>query len=86
MLVTHGTKLQIAYFDQLRQTLDLEKTVLDNVAEGSDYVEINGKKRHIMSYLSDFLFTPQRALTPVKALSGGECNRLLLARLFSQPS
>lgn len=84
--VTQGTKLQIAYFDQLRQALDLEKTVVDNVVQGSDTLEINGKKRHIMSYLSDFLFTPQRALTPVKALSGGECNRLLLARLFSQPA
>lgn len=84
--VKHGTKLQIAYFDQLRQSLDLEKTVFDNVAHGSDYVEINGKKRHMMSYLNDFLFTPQRVMSPVKALSGGECNRLVLARLFSQPS
>lgn len=85
-VVTHGTKLQIAYFDQLRQSLDMEKTVFDNVAQGSDYVEINGKKRHMMSYLNDFLFTPQRVMSPVKALSGGECNRLVLARLFSQPS
>ncbi len=84
--VKHGTKLQIAYFDQLRQSLDLEKTVFDNVAHGSDYVEINGKKRHMMSYLNDFLFAPQRVMSPVKALSGGECNRLVLARLFSQPS
>ncbi len=84
--VTHGTKLQIAYFDQLRQALDLEKTVLDNVAEGNETIDVNGQKRHIISYLGDFLFTPQRALTPVKALSGGECNRLLLARLFSHPS
>ncbi len=84
--VTHGTKLQIAYFDQLRQALDLEKSVLDNVAQGRETIEVNGKKRHIISYLSDFLFTPQRALTPVKALSGGECNRLVLARLFSQPA
>jgi ATP-binding cassette subfamily F protein uup len=84
--VIHGTQLNIAYFDQLREALDLEKTVIDNVAEGNDTIEINGKQRHIMSYLGDFLFTPARALTPVKALSGGECNRLLLARLFSRPS
>lgn len=84
--VNHGTKLEIAYFDQLRATLDLEKTVADNVSHGSDTIEINGSKRHIIGYLSDFLFTPQRALTPVKALSGGECNRLLLARLFSKAS
>lgn len=82
--VTIGTKLEIAYFDQLRAKLDLEKTVADNVMEGSDIIEINGQKRHIISYLSDFLFTSQRALTKVKALSGGECNRLLLARLFSR--
>ncbi len=81
-----GTKLEIAYFDQLRQSLDLEKTVIDNVSQGTDTIEINGKKRHIISYLNDFLFTPQRALTPTKSLSGGECNRLLLARLFSQPA
>lgn len=81
-----GTNLAIAYFDQLRQSLDFEKTVKDNIIEGCDTIEINGQKKHIMSYLSDFLFTPLRALTPVKALSGGECNRLLLARLFSQPS
>lgn len=84
--VTLGTKLHVAYFDQLRQTLDPEKSVVDNVAQGSDIIEINGSKRHVMSYLSDFLFTPERARTPVKALSGGECNRLLLARLFSQPA
>lgn len=84
--VTQGTNLQIAYFDQLRQTLQPDKTVLDNVAEGREAIEINGRRQHIISYLGDFLFTPQRALTPVKALSGGECNRLLLARLFSQPA
>lgn len=81
-----GTKLEIAYFDQMRAVLDLEKTVAENVVEGSDYIELNGQKRHIIGYLQDFLFTPQRARTPVKALSGGECNRLLLARLFSVPS
>jgi len=84
--VTQGTKLQIAYFDQLRQTLDMDKTVAENVVQGSDMIEIEGSKRHIISYLGDFLFTPQRARTPVKALSGGECNRLLLAKLFSQPA
>lgn len=80
--VVQGTKLEIGYFDQLRAALDPEKTVAENVVEGSDTIEINGVKRHIISYLGDFLFTPQRVLTPVKALSGGECNRLLLARLF----
>ena len=84
--ITLGTKLQIAYFDQLRQALDLEKTVIENVVQGSDTIEVNGSRRHIISYLGDFLFTPQRAMTPVKSLSGGECNRLLLARLFSQPA
>lgn len=84
--VRQGTNLQVAYFDQLRAALDLEKTVIDNVRLGSDTIEIDGKKRHVISYLSDFLFTPQRAMTQVKALSGGECNRLLLARLFSQPA
>lgn len=84
--VHQGTKLKVAYFDQLRQALNLEKTVIENVGEGSDTIEINGQKKHIISYLNDFLFTPQRAMTPVKALSGGECNRLLLARLFSLPS
>lgn len=83
--VTLGTKLQIAYSDQLRQTLNYEKSVMDNVAEGRQTVEINGEQKHVISYLQDFLFSPQRAMTPVKALSGGECNRLLLARLFSQP-
>lgn len=83
--VTLGTKLQIAYSDQLRQRLDYDKSVMDNVAEGRQTIEINGEKKHIISYLQDFLFAPQRAMTPVKALSGGECNRLLLARLFSQP-
>lgn len=84
--VTQGTRLQIAYFDQLRQTLDLNKTVLENVAQGHEMLEINGRRVHIISYLKDFLFTPERAMTPVKALSGGECNRLLLARLFSLPA
>lgn len=85
-VVTQGTKLQVAYFDQLRVALSPEKTVMDNVIEGRDTIEINGRSLHVISYLSDFLFTPQRAMTPVKALSGGECNRLLLAKLFSQPA
>jgi ATP-binding cassette subfamily F protein uup len=81
-----GTKLEVAYFDQRREALDPEKSVAENVSLGKDSIEINGKTRHIISYLSDFLFTPARALTPVKALSGGECNRLVLARLFSRPT
>ncbi len=81
-----GTKLQVAYFDQLRAQLDLERSVIDNVAGGRESIDLNGKSRHIISYLSDFLFTPQRARSPVKSLSGGERNRLLLARLFSQPA
>lgn len=84
--VKQGTKLQVAYFDQLRSALDLEATVVDNVAQGREIIEINGKKQHIIGYLNDFLFSPKRALTPVKALSGGECNRLVLAKLFSQPA
>lgn len=79
-----GTKLEIAYFDQMRATLDLEKTVAENVGQGSDMIEVDGIKRHIIGYLNEFLFTPQRSLTPVKMLSGGECNRLLLACLFSR--
>lgn len=79
-------QLAIAYFDQLRQQLDPEQTVAEAVSPGSDMILINGKQKHIISYLQDFLFTPERAKTPIKALSGGECNRLLLARLFSQPA
>ncbi|MBV0931952.1 ATP-binding cassette domain-containing protein [Marinobacterium weihaiense] len=81
-----GTKLEVAYFDQLRGQLDPEKSVIDNVSGGRESVEINGQSKHIIGYLQDFLFSPERARTPVKALSGGECNRLLLARLFSQPA
>ena len=76
----------MAYFDQLRNALDLEKTVKDNVSEGSDFVDVNGGRRHIYSYLQDFLFSPERARTPVKALSGGERNRILLAKLLLKPS
>ena len=81
-----GTNLQVAYFDQLRAQLDLDKSVADTVSNGSDYVEVNGEKRHISSYLGDFLFSAKRASTPVRALSGGERNRLLLARLFARPA
>lgn len=84
--VRHGTKLEIAYFDQLREQLDPEQTVLDSVAGGRETIEINGQRRHIISYLGDFLFTAQRARSPVKSLSGGERNRLLLARLFTKPA
>jgi len=84
--VEQGTRLEIAYFDQLRDQLDPEMTVADTVADGNDFVEIAGNKRHVMSYLGDFLFAPARARSPVKSLSGGEKNRLLLARLFTKPS
>ena len=81
-----GTKLEVAYFDQYREQLDPERTVMDNLAEGKQEVEVNGRSRHVLGYLQDFLFEPKRARTPVKALSGGEKNRLLLARLFLKPS
>jgi ATP-binding cassette subfamily F protein uup len=81
-----GTKLEIAYFDQLRAQLEEERSVLDNLAGGREKITINGTDRHVISYLQDFLFAPERARTPVKALSGGERNRLLLARLFAKPS
>ncbi|MGE4260394.1 ABC transporter ATP-binding protein [Shewanella sp.] len=81
-----GTKLEIAYFDQYREALDEEKTVEENVGDGKSTITINGKDRHILSYLQDFLFSPARARTPVKALSGGEKNRLLLARLLLKPA
>ena len=81
-----GTKLDIAYFDQYRADLDPEKTVMDNVADGKQDIEVNGVKRHVLGYLQDFLFLPKRAMTPVKALSGGERNRLLLAKLLLKPN
>jgi len=84
--VKTGTQLEVAYFDQLRNALDLEKSVAANVSEGSDFVDVNGGRRHIYSYLQDFLFSPERARTPVKALSGGERNRILLAKLLLKPS
>ncbi|MDG6300978.1 ABC transporter ATP-binding protein [Glaesserella parasuis] len=81
-----GTKLEVAYFDQYRAELDPEKTVMDNVADGKQDIEVNGVKRHVLGYLQDFLFPPKRAMTPVKALSGGERNRLLLAKLLLKPN
>ncbi len=81
-----GTRLEVAYFDQLRHQLEPEKTVIDNLAEGRELITIDGQNRHVLSYLGDFLFSPQRARTPVKALSGGERARLLLAKLFSKPA
>ena len=84
--VRWGTKLEIAYFDQLREQLAPEQTVLDSVAGGRETLEINGQSRHVIGYLGDFLFGAQRARSPVKSLSGGERNRLLLARLFVKPA
>ncbi|RLT92488.1 ATP-binding cassette domain-containing protein [Ketobacter sp.] len=81
-----GTNVEIAYFDQLRAQLDEELSVRENVSQGSDTITVNGQNKHIMGYLQDFLFSPERARTPVRALSGGERNRLLLAKLFTQPS
>lgn len=81
-----GTKLEVAYFDQYRADLDPEKSVMDNVADGKQDIEVNGVKRHVLGYLQDFLFPPKRAMTPVKALSGGERNRLLLAKLLLKPN
>ena len=81
-----GTNLQVAYFDQLREQLDEELTVADTISPGSDWVEIGTERKHVTSYLADFLFPTQRAKSPVKMLSGGERNRLLLARLFARPA
>ena len=81
-----GTKLEVAYFDQYRDTLDPEKSVMENLAEGKQEVDVNGVKRHVLGYLQDFLFHPVRSRTPVKALSGGEKNRLLLAKIFLKPN
>jgi ATP-binding cassette subfamily F protein uup len=79
-----GTGLEVAYFDQLREQLDPERTVLENISDGTEYIEIAGARKHVMGYLQDFLFSPERARTPVRVLSGGERNRLLLARLFTR--
>ncbi|NNE05978.1 MAG: ATP-binding cassette domain-containing protein [Xanthomonadales bacterium] len=84
--VTLGTKLEIAYSDQLREHLNPEKTLMDNVCGGQEFIEIDGRKRHAISYLGDFLFSPDRVRMPVKALSGGEQNRAILAHLFSKPA
>lgn len=84
--VRRGTKIEVAYFDQFRAALDEEATLADTIAPGSDFVEIEGSRKHVISYLGDFLFPPERARAPVKSLSGGERNRLLLARLFSRPA
>jgi ATP-binding cassette subfamily F protein uup len=84
--LTAGTQLQVAYFDQHRATLREDWNALDNVAEGREFIEIDGRRKHALGYLQDFLFTPERARAPITALSGGERNRLLLAKLFAQPS
>ena len=84
--IRQGTKLQVAYFDQMRAQLNEDASLADTIAPGSDWVEINGQRKHVMTYLSDFLFAPERARSPVKSLSGGERNRLLLARLFARPA
>jgi ATP-binding cassette subfamily F protein uup len=84
--VRTGTNTQVAYFDQMREQLDLDKTLADTISPGSEWVEVNGVKKHVMSYLGDFLFAPERARSPVRSLSGGERNRLLLARLFARPA
>ena len=84
--VRRGTNVQVAYFDQQREQLDPERTVVETLADGNDTVEVNGQRRHVHGYLQDFLFSPERARSPVKALSGGERNRLLLARLFTRPA
>jgi ATP-binding cassette subfamily F protein uup len=84
--IRQGANLQVAYFDQMRDALDLDATLEDFISPGSEWVEINGQKKHVKSYLTDFLFSPQRATSPVRTLSGGERNRLLLARLFARPA
>ncbi len=85
-VIKHGTNLEIGYFDQLRQTLDLEKSVAENVGGGRTHIRLNGKDRHVIGYLKGFLFSPKRSMTPVKSLSGGERNRIILAKLFTQPA
>lgn len=83
--ITRGSKLSVAYFDQLREQLNEEATLVETISTGGDFIEINGARKHVMSYLESFLFSPARAQSPVKSLSGGERNRLLLARLFTRP-
>ena len=84
--VRHGANVQVAYYDQQREQLDPERTVFETIGEGNDTVTSNGRTRHVHAYLRDFLFSDERARSPVKALSGGERNRLLLARLFTRPA
>ncbi|MGL6111078.1 MAG: ATP-binding cassette domain-containing protein [Rubrivivax sp.] len=84
--VRQGTKLEVAYFDQMRSRLDLDATLADSISPGSEWIEFNGQRKHVMSYLNDFLFSPERANSPVRTLSGGERNRVLLARLFALPA
>ena len=84
--IKHGTNLEIGYFDQLRETLDEDKSVAENVGDGKTYIRLNGKDRHVVGYLKGFLFSPKRAMTKVKALSGGERNRIILAKLFTRPA
>ena len=81
-----GTNLEVAYFDQVLRDLDMDKTVMQNIGDGKDYIEMNGKQRHVIGYLKNFLFSPKRAMTPVRALSGGEKNRVALAKLFIRPA
>ncbi|NDI86933.1 ATP-binding cassette domain-containing protein [Undibacterium crateris] len=85
-MIKQGSKLQVAYFDQMRAQLNEDTSLADTISPGSDWVEVNGQRKHVMSYLGDFLFAPERARSPVKSLSGGERNRLLLARLFAKPA
>ncbi len=84
--IKHGTGLATGYFDQMRETLDLDKTIVENIGDGREYITLNGRERHIVGYLRGFLFSPKRAMTPVRALSGGERNRVILARLFTRAS
>ena len=84
--IRRGTKLQVAYFDQMRSALDLDATLADTISPGSEWIEVGGQRKHVMSYLNDFLFSPARANSPVRTLSGGERNRVLLARLFALPA
>ena len=84
--IRQGANLQVAYFDQMRNALDLEASLEDFISPGSEWIEIGNKRQHVKSYLGDFLFSPARATSPVKSLSGGERNRLLLARLFARPA
>jgi ATP-binding cassette subfamily F protein uup len=84
--IRHGTKLAVAYFDQMREQLNEESTLVDTISQGSDFIDIGNTRKHVISYREDFLFAPERARSPVKSLSGGERNRLLLARLFTRPA